>query len=286
LEDGQDKSHSPDDWTRTRSRRARSHAASFAVSIAAHALAIAAIVYFAPALSKPHGDWVLAYLVDVRDGSAGPSTRAGSAATLTTPIRADFGPPLISTRRRRPQQPAHASTAPRISHTPREYEAKAPVPEVATLASRAPAVSAPSHSRGTDSNSSNAVASAGAGGNSAAGSGSGSGVTDGAGDGGGTSIAHADYGNNPPPLYPAIARRREQQGTVTIRVLVGIDGLVQRAEIAESSGFDVLDDAAIETVRRRWRFVPARQGGTAIESWVLVPIRFALKEAHEANASR
>ncbi len=109
---------------------------------------------------------------------------------------------------------------------------------------------------------------------------------DGAGDGTGTSIAHADYGNNPPPVYPAIARRREQQGTVTIRVLVGIDGLVQHAEIAESSGFDVLDDAAIETVRRRWRFVPARRADIAIESWVLVPIRFALKEANEANAAR
>jgi len=73
---------------------------------------------------------------------------------------------------------------------------------------------------------------------------------------------------------------------VTIRVLVGIDGIVQRAEIAESSGFDVLDDAAIETVRRRWRFVPAHSAGNAIESWVLVPIRFALTEAKEANATR
>jgi protein TonB len=71
-----------------------------------------------------------------------------------------------------------------------------------------------------------------------------------------------------------------------MRVLVGIDGIVQHAEIAESSGFDALDDAAIETVRRRWRFVPARRAGTAIESWVLVPIRFALKEANEANAAR
>jgi len=99
-------------------------------------------------------------------------------------------------------------------------------------------------------------------------------------------IAHADYGKNPPPAYPAIARRRAQQGTVTIRVLVDIDGVVQRAEIAESSGFDVLDDAAIETVRRRWRFVPARSAGNPIESWVLVPIRFALTEANQANAAR
>ena len=73
---------------------------------------------------------------------------------------------------------------------------------------------------------------------------------------------------------------------MTIRVLVDVDGVVQRAEIAESSGFDVLDDAAIETVRRRWRFVPARSSGTPIESWVLVPIRFALTEANQANAAR
>ncbi|HWN58514.1 MAG TPA: TonB family protein, partial [Methylomirabilota bacterium] len=238
-------------------------------------------------ISKPHSDFVLAYLVDVRDGSSGRSMRTGAAATLTTPIRSDAGPLLLSTTRRKPHHPAHTST--RISRTHREYEAKAPDAEAATLASRAPAVSAPSpDSRGAQSNSlrnsSNAEASAGAGGNSLNGSGSGS--TDAAGEGDGTSIAHADYGKNPPPAYPAIARRRAQQGTVTIRVLVDVDGVVQRAEIAESSGFDVLDDAAIETVRGRWRFVPARSAGNPIESWVLVPIRFALTEANQANAAR
>jgi TonB family protein len=268
-----DKSQSRNDPTSARLLRARSHAASFAVSIAAHALAIAAIIYFAPALAKPHGDWVLAYLVDVRDGASGVSTRAGAAASI----------------RARPNSHRARHPSARISRVYREYGAKAPDAEAAALASRAPTVSAPSAgSRGVQSNSdsSNAAASTGAGGSSMTGSGAGSVSTNGAGDGDGTSSAHADYGNNPPPVYPAIARRHEQQGTVTIRVLVGIDGIVQRAEIAESSGFDVLDDAAIETVRRRWRFVPARRAGLAIESWVLVPIRFALKEANEANAAR
>ncbi|MGC2306279.1 energy transducer TonB, partial [Candidatus Binatus sp.] len=94
------------------------------------------------------------------------------------------------------------------------------------------------------------------------------------------SLAHADYASNPPPIYPAVARRREQQGTVTVKVLVGADGSVERAEIADSSGFDALDDAALDTVRSRWRFVPARRAGLAVESWVLVPIRFALLEAN------
>ena len=102
------------------------------------------------------------------------------------------------------------------------------------------------------------------------------------GDGGGdrNSMAHADYARNPPPVYPALARRREQHGTVTVRVLVGADGSVESAEVAESSGFDTLDNAALETVRSRWRFVPARRDGVAVESWVLVPIRFALIEAN------
>ncbi|HZC44870.1 MAG TPA: energy transducer TonB, partial [Candidatus Acidoferrum sp.] len=108
-------------------------------------------------------------------------------------------------------------------------------------------------------------------------------VAEGAGDGNPNSIAHADYSANPPPTYPAIARRREQQGTVTLRVLVEADGSVSRAEISESSGFDQLDEAALDTVRSRWRFVPARHDGFAVESWVLVPIRFALVEA---NANR
>ena len=82
------------------------------------------------------------------------------------------------------------------------------------------------------------------------------------------------------PSIRALARRREQQGTVTVRVLVGADGAVESAEVAESSGFDSLDDAALETVRSRWRFVPARHDGLAVESWVLVPIRFALLEAN------
>src|ERR1700682_532882 len=211
LEIGQDKSQIPNDSTGARSHRARSHAASIAISIAAHAILIAAFVYFAPALSKPHSDWVLAYLVDVRDGSLGRSMHAGTAATLPTPIRSEAGPLLISASRRSPNHAAHAPSP--ISHAAGEYEAKVPDPEAASLASRTRAVSPPADSRGADSNSSNVDASTGAGGNSAigSGSGSGSGLTDGVGDRDGTSIAHADYGSNPPPAYPGIARRREPQ---------------------------------------------------------------------------
>jgi TonB family protein len=102
----------------------------------------------------------------------------------------------------------------------------------------------------------------------------------GAGGGAGASReAHAAYGAAPPPEYPIDARRTEQQGVVMLRVLVGADGSTRRVEIARSSGFQSLDNAALDTVRERWRFVPATRGGAAVESWVMVPIRFALTEA-------
>ena len=82
------------------------------------------------------------------------------------------------------------------------------------------------------------------------------------------------------PEFLLQPRRRAEQGTVLLHVQVAADGSVARVEIAESSGFDALDESAIETVRTRWRFVPARREGNAIESWCEVPIRFALTEAN------
>ncbi len=95
----------------------------------------------------------------------------------------------------------------------------------------------------------------------------------------GTADAHALYDQSPPPAYPEIARRENQEGSVLLRVLVEADGSVARVEIAQSSGFDALDRAAVDTVRIRWRFVAAERGGANVASWVLVPIRFALRSA-------
>ncbi len=114
-------------------------------------------------------------------------------------------------------------------------------------------------------------------GHGGAGGGSGSGI--GAGDGGGMFSAHVEYGRNPGPSYPIEARRRAQQGTVLLRIEVAANGSVERVEIAQSSGFEALDASAVETVRARWRFVAAQRDGVPIESWCLVPIRFALTEA-------
>ena len=86
----------------------------------------------------------------------------------------------------------------------------------------------------------------------------------------------ADYLQNPKPAYPAISRRLNEQGRTTIRVLIGADGLPQRAEIGKSSGFSRLDDAALATVMR-WRYVPGKRGGVAEAMWFNVPINWVLE---------
>lgn len=86
----------------------------------------------------------------------------------------------------------------------------------------------------------------------------------------------ADYLQNPKPPYPPISRRLNEQGKTTVRVLIGADGLPQRAEIAKSSGFDRLDQAAVGTVMR-WRFVPGKRGGVPEAMWFNVPINWVLE---------
>lgn len=89
---------------------------------------------------------------------------------------------------------------------------------------------------------------------------------------------YAAYLHNTPPQYPMIARRNGEQGTVRVRVLVTLDGHPGRVQLDQSSGSAALDQAALDTVNG-WRFVPARRGNDAIESWVIVPIVFRLENA-------
>ena len=60
----------------------------------------------------------------------------------------------------------------------------------------------------------------------------------------------------PQPTYPDIARRRGHQGTVRVHFTVAPSGEVVKAEVGRSSGFNVLDDAAVEAVRNHTGFGP------------------------------
>lgn len=85
----------------------------------------------------------------------------------------------------------------------------------------------------------------------------------------------ADYLHNPKPEYPAAAKQRGWEGTVRLRVKVSASGAAEQVDIQQSSGYDLLDDAALEAVRQ-WRFVPAKRGDTPIASSVVVPLVFRL----------
>ena len=83
-------------------------------------------------------------------------------------------------------------------------------------------------------------------------------------------------GENPPPLYPRLARQRGWEGLVALRVRVSAAGEVLEAWVEQSSGHGVLDQAALNAVQS-WRFRPAREGVRAVAGVARVPIEFRLR---------
>ena len=85
----------------------------------------------------------------------------------------------------------------------------------------------------------------------------------------------ASYLNNPRPSYPFAARRMGLQGRVVLNVEVLAEGMCGQANVHQSSGHEMLDNAALQTVKT-WKFIPARQAGQAITKWFKIPIQFSL----------
>lgn len=86
----------------------------------------------------------------------------------------------------------------------------------------------------------------------------------------------ANYRFNPRPPYPSRAQREGWEGNVLLRVQVSPSGKPGTIQVQKSSGHQLLDDAAIEAVKR-WTFTPATQGGVPISGWVTVPLSFRLQ---------
>jgi len=80
---------------------------------------------------------------------------------------------------------------------------------------------------------------------------------------------------NTPPIYPETARRAGWEGRVTVRVEVSADGLPISVALQKSSGYGVLDQAALRAVKT-WRFQPRTMGGVAMAGTVDVPVNFTL----------
>jgi protein TonB len=84
------------------------------------------------------------------------------------------------------------------------------------------------------------------------------------------------YQLNPKPRYPFLALRRGLEGEVTLLVEVTAAGEVAGVTVKKSSGHKILDDAAVTTVSRKWRFFPARLGGESVPDVVEFSIDFKL----------
>jgi len=84
------------------------------------------------------------------------------------------------------------------------------------------------------------------------------------------------YKTNPPPQYPRVAVKRGYQGTAELMVLVNANGSVDDVWLFESSGYSILDEAALQSVKH-WSFTPGKKGDQAIEMWVRVPVHFQLR---------
>lgn len=87
----------------------------------------------------------------------------------------------------------------------------------------------------------------------------------------------ATYLNNPRPAYPMVARRMGWEGRVILNVEVLAEGKCGGINVFRSSGHEVLDNAAVNTVRN-WRFVPAHHIGHPITQWFKVPVNFSLED--------
>lgn len=87
----------------------------------------------------------------------------------------------------------------------------------------------------------------------------------------------ASYLHNPLPAYPMVARRMGWQGSVLLNVEVLAEGVCGGVNVARSSGHEVLDNAAISTVKT-WRFTPAHHAGHAVTQWFRLPINFSLED--------
>lgn len=86
----------------------------------------------------------------------------------------------------------------------------------------------------------------------------------------------ADYLNNPKPPYPPLSKRMGEQGKVVVRTLIGTDGQAQEVQLAQSSGFERLDQAALNAARR-WRYVPGKRDGVPQAMWFNIPFNFQLQ---------
>ncbi|MDW8123587.1 MAG: TonB family protein [Geminicoccaceae bacterium] len=268
-------------------------AAAWLLSLVLHGAALAFLARFR---AEPPAPASLALVELVTEAPALPGAASGAGEGVETAggpgreaVPADPGAlpaaPVEAVAAPAPKEPERAATAPSTREaatrpSPRPASSR---PARAEKRERAGVVPAAPGAGGTDGSASSGRGAEGGGATDSNGRGA-AGEGGGSGDGGEGEPPGFALGSlaNPLPHYPAAARRRGIEGTVVLEVAVSPAGLPEEVVVARSSGSRLLDEAALEAVRR-WRFRPARRAGEPVAGRVAVPITFRLLEPLRAS---
>ena len=92
-----------------------------------------------------------------------------------------------------------------------------------------------------------------------------------------TVITNPVYRKWKKPIYPRRSITKNQQGNVLVDAQIDVRGRVIDIEIHQSSGYPLLDRAAIKSVKH-WIFEPVQRYGVNTNAMVRVPVRFVLAQ--------
>lgn len=79
------------------------------------------------------------------------------------------------------------------------------------------------------------------------------------------------------PIYPELARRLGFSGSAVVRALIDREGRVRDARIVRSSGYETLDQAALEAAVK-CVYAPAIQNGYPVAIWISYRVQFRLED--------
>lgn len=75
--------------------------------------------------------------------------------------------------------------------------------------------------------------------------------------------------------FPRLAKRAGESGTVVLRITVDESGRLKQASVHRSSGFERIDQAALQDIRSA-RFAAQMEDGRAVEWQTLAPLAYEL----------
>jgi periplasmic protein TonB len=79
------------------------------------------------------------------------------------------------------------------------------------------------------------------------------------------------------PEYPPTSRRLGEQGSLVLQVLVDTDGRVLDTKLVQGSGFERLDQAALDGVKTDYRFLPGTLDGKPQQMWYTFKFTWKLR---------